>query len=220
MPIYIDNNVSWRMFMSQWQIEALLTIAETFWCRLTSYKKIRLSCSNTSLFFFSSQFPYSTPPASISSSFGSMSLPGLTVPLLLLLHPLLLTSSHAPSLSSWRCNQTASRSATKIQVHSHKVKQQGGPREETEKVVEQDEWNIDSVRRTKMWRKSILAEKLFWQLWPAMVVVDSEWAEMFQILFAHFFSLEYSVSRLCGFVCGISKKTGSTIKGDQDQNIQ
>ena len=30
MPIYIDNNVSWRMFMSQWQIEALLTIAETF----------------------------------------------------------------------------------------------------------------------------------------------------------------------------------------------
>ena len=91
----------------------------------------------------SSQFPSSTLPA-------SMFLPGLTVPLLLLLHPLLLTSSHAPSLSSWRCNQTASRSATKIQVHSHKVKQQGGPREETEKVVEQDEWNIDSVRRTKM----------------------------------------------------------------------
>ena len=48
-----------------------------------------------------------------------MFLPGLTVPLLLLLHPLLLTSSHAPSLSSWRCNQIASRSATKIQVHSH-----------------------------------------------------------------------------------------------------
>ena len=46
-----------------------------------------------------------------------------------------------------------------------------------------------------------------------MVVVDSEWAEMFQILFAHFFSLEYSVSQLCDFICGTSQKLGSELKG-------
>ena len=46
-----------------------------------------------------------------------------------------------------------------------------------------------------------------------MVVADLEWAEMFQILFAHFFSLEYFVSQLCGFICGTSQKLASELKG-------